>query len=139
MNIFSSLTGEDLEKLCDLLHEVRFEPNDYVIHEGDIGTKFYIVIEGLLASKSRQEETYYQYYKEGDYFGEYALITNKPRQISILAVTHCKLVSLTSRVFLSVINHDKANLEIQNKYRGVKPMTLPRRKRVHNSQMEQQL
>lgn len=81
-----------------------------MIHEGDMGTKFYIVIEGLLASKSSQEEAYYQYYKEGDYFGEYALITKKPRQVSILAVTQCRLVSLSSRVFLNVINHDKANL-----------------------------
>jgi CRP-like cAMP-binding protein len=60
--------------------------------------------------QSSQEEAYYQYYKEGDYFGEYALITKKPRQVSILAVTQCRLVSLSSRVFLNVINHDKANL-----------------------------
>lgn len=88
-----------------MLHEVNYEPNEYVIHEGDMGTKFYIVIEGLLASKGNNEQSFYQYYKEGDYFGELALIKKKPRQASVLAVTKSKLVSLSSRVFLSVINH----------------------------------
>jgi CRP-like cAMP-binding protein len=94
-----------------------------------MGNKFYIVIDGLLVAKNNTEETFYQYYKEGDYFGELALINNRPRQLSVQAVTKCRLVTLTSEVFLSVINRDKANIEIKNKYRDAKPITNIRKKK----------
>lgn len=81
-------------------------------------------------AKNNTEETFYQYYKEGDYFGELALINRRPRQLSVQAVTKCTLVTLTSEVFLSVINRDKANLEIKNKYRDAKPITNARKKKT---------
>lgn len=97
-----------------------------------MGTKFYIVIEGLLAAKKESdndENAYYQYFREGDYFGELALINKKPRQVSVLAVTKCRLVTLSSRVFLSIINQEKANFEINNRYKDAKPMTVTRRRK----------
>ncbi len=75
-----------------------------------MGNKFFIVIEGMLVAKSNNEETFYQYYKEGDYFGELSLLNNRPRQLSVQAVTKCRLVSLTRDIFLNVINRDKASI-----------------------------
>ena len=93
-----------------------------------MGSRFFIVLEGLLVAKS-SDQTIYQYYKQGDYFGELALIKKKPRQVSVMTVTKCRLISLTSSVFLSIINHDKAYLEINHKYKNAKPRTVPRRKK----------
>jgi CRP-like cAMP-binding protein len=109
---------------------VRVDAGSYIIYEGDMGRKFYIVVEGLLVAKNNTEETFYQYYKEGDYFGELALINRRPRQLSVQAVTKCRLVTLTSEVFLSVINREKANVEIRNKYRDAKPITNVRKKKT---------
>lgn len=39
------------------------------------------------------------FYKEGDLFGEVALVKDKPRQASVKALTRCKLVYLTREVF----------------------------------------
>jgi cAMP-dependent protein kinase regulator len=86
-------------------------------------------LEGLLVAKNDQDDTLYQCYQEGDYFGELALIKNKPRQMSVVTVTKCKLVWLSSSVFLNVINIEKANIEISQKYRNSRPRTLPRRKK----------
>lgn len=38
-------------------------------------------------------------YKEGDYFGELALLNNKPRAASIIAKTDLKLVHLDKNAF----------------------------------------
>jgi CRP-like cAMP-binding protein len=39
-----------LEKICDLLVEVVVQEGEIVIHEGDTGEKFYIVIKGILVA-----------------------------------------------------------------------------------------
>ena len=52
VNIFANLSQEDFEKLCDLLQESQYEADNYIIYEGDVGNRFFIVIEGLLAAKS---------------------------------------------------------------------------------------
>lgn len=39
-----------MEKICDVLAEVTYEPGENVINEGDMGNKFYIVLEGILVA-----------------------------------------------------------------------------------------
>lgn len=38
-------------------------------------------------------------YKRGDYFGELALLNNKPRAATVMAVTRCKCVSIDRQSF----------------------------------------
>ncbi len=80
-------------------------------------------------AKSEQDDTLYQCYQEGDYFGELALLNNKPRQMSVVTITKCKLVWLSRTVFLNVINIEKANIEINLKYKNGKSRTPARRKK----------
>ena len=54
--------------------------------------------------------------------------------MSVLAVTKCKLVSLSSRVFLNVINLEKANIEISQKYKNGRPITMARKKKQPSSE-----
>ena len=127
VSLFNDLTAEELERVSESLKEKSVEDGAFVIHEGDMGANFYIVLEGMLVAKSKYHEVFYQYYKEGDYFGEVALIEKKPRQASVQAVTKCRLAYLSCTAFLKVVDLDKAKSELKSRYREPRPRTIQRR------------
>ena len=77
------------QKLGDALKEEHYKQGDYVIKEGEIGDKFFIVNEGeAIATKTLvegQEPKEVMQYKKGRYFGERALLTNEARAANIVA------------------------------------------------------
>jgi len=97
-----------------VLKETTYNPGDYVIRQGDIGDSFYIVVSGKLVAERRSGEsttegysgddpvTVYNY-KEGDYFGEIALVRNIPRQASVKALTFTKIVTIERSAFKRVL------------------------------------
>lgn len=74
-----------------------------MIHEGEEGTTFYLVMEGeAVATKTLEPGKPPQqvlHYKTGDYFGELALLKNEPRAANIIATTRLHLASLDRHSF----------------------------------------
>lgn len=76
--------------LC-MAYEARHK-GEFVFHQGDIGTKFYILLEGactVLVNVPGHESIAVEYYSRGDSFGELALLHNRPRSASILCTQNC--------------------------------------------------
>ena len=75
-------------KLCDALREERFVRNEFVIEEGQIGDKFYLISDGTaIATKvleSGKPPVKVMEYRKGSYFGERALLTNEARAANIV-------------------------------------------------------
>lgn len=74
-----------------------------MIQQGESGNKFYIVLEGsLVAEKKESQDEFprvvYQY-KQGDYFGELALLHDISRQASVKAVNRCRVASIDRESF----------------------------------------
>ena len=90
-------------QLADGLQSHKFKAGEYVVKQGDPGDRFYIVEEGnlvvLKVEKPGENAKEVYNYKEGDYFGELALLKNIPRQASIQCKTDVKLVSLDKDSF----------------------------------------
>ena len=95
LKLFKDFHEEELSKICDLLIESTYDEGELIINEGDYGTNFYIIVEGILVVYKGKEANVIQFYKEGDAFGELALIQDVPRQASVKSLTKCRLVSLT--------------------------------------------
>lgn len=76
-------------QISDVLKEVKVKSGEFVIKQGDVGDKFYIVHEGKLSAikkDSSGNEKVVLNYKDGDYFGELALLKDIPRQASVKAL-----------------------------------------------------
>lgn len=90
-------------QLADGLQSHKFKAGEFVVRQGDPGDKFFMVEEGQLTvlkvEKPGEKEKEVYHYKDGDYFGELALLKNIPRQASIKCVTDVKLVSLDKESF----------------------------------------
>ena len=76
-------------QIADVLREIKVRTNEIIISEGEVGDKFYIVSEGafvaLKKDKNHNDQVVFNY-KEGDYFGELALLKDIPRQASVQAL-----------------------------------------------------
>lgn len=60
------------------------------MREGEAGDKFYLVAEGHLTAEKGGKTVFK--FKEGDYFGEIALVRNTPRQASVKCESPTKVV-----------------------------------------------
>jgi putative peptide zinc metalloprotease protein len=107
MPIFDELPSQELDQLAASLEPESLAAGAALFTEGDQGDKFYIVesgeviisrvIDGQQVEISRREP--------GEYFGEIALLQDRPRTASITASTDTCLLSLKSEHFQQLTSH----------------------------------
>lgn len=78
-----------------------------------MGSKFYIILDGILIAFKETEDNIVQCYKEGDGFGEIALIKDTPRQASVKSLTRSRLVYMTQEVFKRIFENVNLEKEIE--------------------------
>jgi CRP-like cAMP-binding protein len=44
--LFDRLKGNDIEKIASMCHIRAYDPGEYVFHQGDLGSRIYIIAEG---------------------------------------------------------------------------------------------
>ncbi len=81
---------------------MSFAPGEYVFKAGDRGDTMYIVIEGKV--KILVGSTTVEIAGPGSIFGEMALIDNAPRSATVVARTHCRLVTVDQGEFLYMVS-----------------------------------
>ena len=95
--LFSSMSDEDLDRLCEMIEEVRLQPGDELFAEGDEGDKAYVIKEGeieiLKASGGREVQLAVR--KQGEVIGEMSLLEAAPRFASGRARTECLLLAIS--------------------------------------------
>ena len=92
--LLSSLTSYERSKIADALETQKYPSNTAIIKEGDVGAHFYILESGKAAVYKRGSENKLKEYNAGDYFGELALLDDKPRAASVISETDVKVAML---------------------------------------------
>lgn len=106
MPVFSSLSDIDKKVLtakCDLK---QFEAGSTIIEQGDNTTTVYFLISGtvhVVDYSSAARAMTYASLKEGDMFGEMAIIEGLPRSAWVCTITPCRLASLPGALFLEMV------------------------------------
>eukprot|EP00933_Yihiella_yeosuensis_P014437 TRINITY_DN12962_c0_g1_i1.p1 TRINITY_DN12962_c0_g1~~TRINITY_DN12962_c0_g1_i1.p1 ORF type:complete len:406 (-),score=138.16 TRINITY_DN12962_c0_g1_i1:161-1378(-) len=95
--LLANMDAYERSQLADALQIEKVEDQAVVVKEGEPGNKFYIIEEGAAAAVKGDREV--MSYAAGDYFGELALINNKPRAASVVAKGAVRLLSVDSRSF----------------------------------------
>jgi CRP-like cAMP-binding protein/Flp pilus assembly protein TadD len=94
---FSSLTQDELADVIQGLGLQTFEPGDVIVSQGEPGDSMFVIASGAVkifqkapgGKSSKLAELY-----EGDFFGELALLSGKPRTATIIASSRCELLEL---------------------------------------------
>jgi CRP-like cAMP-binding protein len=85
VGLFESLSDRDIRRLAELLTERTFPEGTVILNQGERGVDFYVIGEGTVTYSV--DGTAVGSGGPGDYFGELALINNKPRVATVTAAT----------------------------------------------------
>jgi len=100
--VFEGVPGEVRMALADQFTLRSFEDDDLIMKEGEIGDTFYLIRSGSVAltvTGPSGEEVFSATLSEGEFFGEVALLTGRPRTATILAKGSAELMELSRSAF----------------------------------------
>jgi cAMP-dependent protein kinase regulator len=121
--LLESLTEMEVMTLADSLMEETYVDGSTICTQGDEGNYFYIILEG--AAECSQVDgagvtKIVASLTEGNYFGEIALMSSKPRQATVKASGKLKVLAIDratfTRVFGSMEEIMQRNMEVYSKY-----------------------
>jgi CRP-like cAMP-binding protein len=114
IEFFAPLTVGQLERVLPYIRLNSYSAGETVFRQGDVGDAFYIVYKGSVQVRlprlvilSKTVATL----KEGDFFGEMALISAEPRSATIVAAEPIQLFTLLSEEFQLILRDNPAAAE----------------------------
>jgi ATP-binding cassette subfamily B protein len=105
--LFSTLEPDLLASLAQRLAVERYPAGEIIVRQGEVGDKLYIVHRGqveVFAFQPTQQQPPLAVLHDGDYFGEMALVSDRPRNATVRARTPVQLYSLQRRDFLDLLS-----------------------------------
>ena len=95
--LFSKLGKDGLHDVAQIADEIDLPAGKEMATEGDRGREFFVLLRGEaeVTRGGRQINTM----KEGDFFGESALVTKMPRTATVTATTDVDVLVITERAF----------------------------------------
>ncbi|MEW6378742.1 MAG: peptidase domain-containing ABC transporter [bacterium] len=103
----SSIPPNQLQYLVQNFHLEFFKEGDVVFRQNAKPDKFYLIESGKLKvirwEGKRQEII--NFLREGDFFGEKALVEDSQRYADVICLTNCTLFSLAKETFHELVTH----------------------------------
>lgn len=109
--IFSLLSDTERDEFAKRFHHRSVAKGQTIVREGDAADSFYVIQAGSVSVVKNGVAQPLAVLKEGDCFGEYAMITNAPRTASVIAQRDCDLVLLNREAFYDLLKSKPAVLE----------------------------
>lgn len=107
VKILQNLDEWERLTIADALEEVIFQSGEEVVKQGDQGNKFYMIIQGQADVTQHvaldEEEKLVGTLGPSDYFGEVALLSDRPRAATVTAKSTLKCVRLDRSRFERVL------------------------------------
>ncbi|MBX5481201.1 MAG: cyclic nucleotide-binding domain-containing protein [Myxococcaceae bacterium] len=117
--LFSSLKRDEFIAVLEGMEVRTFEPGEDIVREGEVGTSMYAIVEGVVDVLRHQEgggRKAVAQMKEGDVFGEIALITDAPRLASVTAAAKCVVLEFTREKMQEIIARHPGVEEVMNAF-----------------------
>ena len=95
--LFSKLKQKQLEEVAQIADELDLPAGKEMATEGDRGREFFVLLKGE-AEVTRGGEKI-NIMKEGDFFGEIALVTKMPRTATVTATNDVDVLVITEQAF----------------------------------------
>jgi CRP-like cAMP-binding protein len=101
--LFSNLSTRHLRQVAKLAQSVEFTPGDFVVHVGEPGDAFFLIVSGKAKVIGRPRA---RNLGPGDFFGEMGLIDGEPRSATVVATTELHAMKLARRPFMKLLEQE---------------------------------
>ena len=104
--LFRELTFDQLQMLSPLLETREYLAGELIVQEGDEGHELFVVLAGhvRIVRRSAGQQVLLAELGPQDYFGEMALLAERPRAATAIAATDCQLAVLTKEHLFAVLS-----------------------------------
>jgi CRP-like cAMP-binding protein len=102
LEFFRPFNEQELQSFSPRLDIAEFEAQKEIFGENQIGdNSMYVLIEGAvkITKKHKTEEKVLASIKEGEFFGEMAMLLPAPRSASAVTMKPCRLIQLTDGAY----------------------------------------
>lgn len=100
VELFSSLTDAELERIAQWTDEVEIETGHHLIRQDGFGYEFFVILEG--SAEVMDGEVHLADMTAGDFFGEIGIGHSPRRTASVRATTPMRLVVMGRPQYLSM-------------------------------------
>lgn len=100
--LFAGLSDGHLQRIANSVHERSFEPGTPIVSEGEPGQGFYLIVSGR--ARVQRGERVLRTLNAGDYFGELALLRDRPRSATVVAADRTTCLALTRWDFKGLLD-----------------------------------
>lgn len=115
VHIFNECSTPCLKMIAQSLEQTFYTPHEYIIRKGDNGEEMYIIGHGEVEIMSGEKTI--AHLKEGQFFGEIALLQNTVRTADIVSKSYCDLYKFKKEDFLHIIEkYPMLGEKFQEKY-----------------------
>ena len=104
--LFRGLDADELRKLVMFAPVRRYKARTVIMEKGDAANALYVILEGrirIFAQGDDEKELTLNELDVGQYFGELALITDKPRCASAITTTNARLLVVSKPQFTAFL------------------------------------
>jgi CRP/FNR family transcriptional regulator, cyclic AMP receptor protein len=98
---FAGLSRKELGELAKRTEDLEVEAGKALAREGEPGSEFFVIVEGEVSVTKDGQEI--RTLGPGDFFGEIALIEDRPRTATVTAKTPLRFFVLTRQNFRSLL------------------------------------
>ncbi len=111
IDLFADLSPRDLGHVARIAQEVTYPAGATVFNAGDYGDSLFVVVGGELTAS--RDARILGALRDGDYFGEMAVLTGETRSATIQAAEDCLLLRIGQAEFQDVLaEHFNAVLSV---------------------------
>lgn len=103
LELFRHLTPTELTHIAEEMEKRRYQPGHDIIREGEVGDRFFLINEGEVDVLRGAERMVVARLGPGDFFGERALLTDEPRNATVVAVGEVEVYTLGKDDFRTAI------------------------------------
>jgi len=102
VEIFSHVPEQVIEELCLKMLISKFKGDDRIITQGERGNSMYIILRGQVKVHDREFVIADMY--EGNFFGEFSLLDDEPRSLSVTAMVPSITGTILQNDFYRILN-----------------------------------
>ena len=106
VDIFRSLSGDELNELAAHLVHAPFVAGDVMTHQGDIAHWLYLIVKGtaeVWVAEENNERKLVSTLGDGQVFGEMGMMTGEPRRATVVAQTDIECYRLDKEGFRRIL------------------------------------